>query len=1090
MNVRVRSAQHNRGTRAQRSSAWRPPLSPATTRKCAPAWSSTPIPAASDMDAMRCPTLRGAAKALMVSVLLFGAFYIADALRKDEALDGGSWIRRNPISSRLTAEDTVQAWTTDSERFAQTFLEGSGDGENSYNSQTSDFSVVPPTVTIEPGQPSPVLASTTAADYVELSDSTEPSLASSDSDFIESWGLSRTSVVYPGPSVASPEATADDVTPEPEFMTPSFHSDYMDMFSSEPEKLTSQFSVFSEEGFSDGALLITSSFPVDSTSAFTPTPHSLTSLSPSPLTHLLSVSSSPLLDESLADIESVSLVDIEDVSVTSSSYSGDDSELVHSTKSLFQQTSFPSTTEISISTENQKNVSALNYSAVQLSRHGVSSVNNANATTLPAIESSRHSLPLSTVPTSTSPLYSSTLTTSSLLGPETLLPFTPELLPIEKTFDIGTGSHSSSAATTEMLPTGKTEASYLSSPSALWTSEKGRERTPLGSWHSSAESNRPTLLWFTTSPPATRKTDWFLTSVSKWFVPPSTTLPGWSRSPADTVVSPTSVFNSFGHPDNGSEPSPEALNDQMKYWIRTVMRIERYNHSNTEKLAKNLAFVYEKAFAQRHASRRGRRYTGRSMAVQVVNLSVDYKDQLMSLVYTLSQEGKPVPAETAVEAMSVVNETDMSRLLGYPVVVKAEPYVTPTKTESVSRLAWIVAGVLMAIFVLVVLFLVLYCKCCRPKVHRSPFSDSGSVRSYGRQNRRKMFEESAGKFGSLGEKTYKDVFTSPIHVPSAPPVETDIRTTRSRPKNLSEYFVNKAYEPDLGVRASAAPSCRLRVTSDYDEVSPGLDQIKGGLFDHVPPPPSDSADCPLPLPRKNLQLDVHKGDLDSDSDTSLESTTSAESVEEKTATSAQESFATSLLSDEPSEVNHIDNPGKPCSDEDLKEAQMELDHMKKKIADILDSALEKAAAKKVYGSLRRQRVPPSAAAMRRTSSLKVPKPRHSSASDFQRPQVLSFSPEEPEKKDVPTQTTDLASGKPRVVWSIYKTSEAAAQTSFLDCRLSRDDDSVSSRRTDPGEQSPVTSSVRDSTQAMLSAIRGELRKFSVAQRMQNGESFA
>ncbi|XP_065284223.1 uncharacterized protein [Dermacentor albipictus] len=1042
------------------------------------------------MDSMRRTTLRCAAVTLVVSVLLFGAFDIADALRKDEGLDEGSWLRKNPISSRLTAEDAVHTWTTDSERFAQAFLDGSGDGENSYNSHNSDFASVPPTVTIDHGELFPLLATTTAIDYGDLSDGTE--ISSSGSGFIDSWGLSRTSVGYPGPSAALPEATAGDVMPEPEYMTPSFHSDSMDMFlSSGPQKLTSPFSVFSEEGSSEGAVLITSSFPVDSTSSIAPTPHTLTSLSPSPLTPLLSSSSSPILDESLLEIESGSLVDIKDASVTSSSYSGNESELMLSTKSLFQQTSFPSTAEISISTDNQKNLSAQNYTAIHLSRHGVSSVNNADATTLPAIESSRHSPQLNAVPTSTSPLYSSSLTMSSLLRPETLLPFTTELLPIGNTFDIGTGSHSSSAATTEMLPTGKTEASYLSGPSALWTSEKGREKMPLGSWHSSTESNRPTLLWFTTSPPATRKTDWFLTSMSKWFVPPSTTLPDWSRSPPDTVVSPTSVFNSFGHLDNGSEPSPEALNDQMKYWIKTVMRIERYNHSNTEKLAKNLAFVYEKAFAQLHASRRGRRYIGRSMVVQVVNLSVDYKDQLMSLVYTLSQEGKPVPAETAVQAMSGVNETDMSRLLGYPIVVKAEPYVKPTKTESVSRLAWIVAGVLTGIFLLVLLFLVLYCKCCRPKVHRSPFSDSGSVRSYGRQNRRKMFEESAGKFGSLGEKTYKDVFTSPIHVPSAPPVETDIRTTRSRPKNLSEYFVNKAYEPDLGVRASAAPSCRLRVTSDYDEVSPGLDEIEGGLFDHVPPPPSDSADCPLPLPRKNLQLDVHKGDLDSDSDTSLESTTSAESAEEKTATSAQESIATSLLSDEASAVNHISNPEKTCSDEDLKEAQKELDHMKKKIADILDSALEKAAAKKVYGSLRRQRVPPSAAAMRRTSSLKAPKPRHSSASDFPRPPILSFSPEEPEKKDAPTQTTDLASsGKPRVVWSIYKTSEAAAQTSFLDCSLSRDDDSMRSRRTDPGEQSPMTSSVRDSTQAMLSAIRGELQKFSVAQRTQNGESFA
>ncbi|XP_037505444.1 uncharacterized protein LOC119381750 [Rhipicephalus sanguineus] len=1039
------------------------------------------------MDAMGRPTIRGAAQAL---VLLFGASVIAGALRREEGLDQGSWFRDNPISSRLTAEGAVHRWTTDSERFAQALLQSSGDVENSYNSQDGDVVAVPPTVTVDPEESFPILTASTSSDYGDFSDGTASFLVSSDFAASETWELSRTSVVYPGPSVASHGTTAGPLTPEPEFMTPSFYSETASAFSLESDGLTSPFSVFSDESISDDTVLITPSFPVDSTSALTPAPDTMTPLSASPVTPLLSSSYISLLDESFAVTESVSSLDIEDVSVTSSMYSGNESGPVFNNESSMQHTLFPTTAEISTSTDIQKNVSAPYDSAVDPYRHVVTSVNRDNDTIPPVIESSRSSPQLTTMPTSTSPFYSSSSTSSSLLRPETLLPFTTKLLPIEKTFDIETGSRSLSAATTEMLPAGKTEASYFSGPSALWTSEKGRDRTPLGSWRSSAESNRPTLLWFTTSPPATRKTDWFLTSVSKWFVPPSTTLPDWSRSPPDAFVRPTSVFNSFGNLDNGSEPSPEALNDQMKYWIRTVMRIERYNHSNTEKLAKNLAFVYEKAFAQRHASRRGRRYTGRSMAVQVVNLSVDYKDQLMSLVYTLSQEGKPVPAEIAVDAMSVVNETDMSRLLGYPVVVKAEPYVKPTKTESVSRLAWIVAGVLVSIFALVLLFLVLYCKCCRPKVHRSPFSDSGSVRSYGRANRRKMFEESAGKFGSLGEKTYKDVFTSPMHVPSAPPVESDVLTTRSRPKNLSEYFVSKAYEPDRGVRASAAASSRLRVNPDYDEVSPGLDEIKGGLFDHVPPPPLDSADCPLPLPRKNLQMDVHQGDLDSDSDTSLESTTTAESAEEKTATSAQESVSTSLLSDEPSEVNHIDSPGKPCSDEDLKEAQKELDNMKKKIGDILDSALEKAAAKKVYGSLRRQRVPPSATAMRRTSSLKVPRPHHSSANALHRPQVLSFSPEEPGKKDAPTQTTDLASGKPRVVWSIYKTSEAAAQTSFLECKLNRDDESVSSRRADPGEQSPITSSVRDSTQAMLSAIRGELQKFTVAQRTQNGESFA
>lgn len=55
-----------------------------------------------------------------------------------------------------------------------------------------------------------------------------------------------------------------------------------------------------------------------------------------------------------------------------------------------------------------------------------------------------------------------------------------------------------------------------------------------------------------------------------------------------------------------------------------------------------------------------------------MNLSLNYKEHLLSLVYTLSQDGIPVPAQHAVDAISVVNDTDMSRLVGYEVVTKAE----------------------------------------------------------------------------------------------------------------------------------------------------------------------------------------------------------------------------------------------------------------------------------------------------------------------------------------------------------------------------------------------------------------------------------
>ncbi|CAN8003532.1 unnamed protein product, partial [Ixodes pacificus] len=232
---------------------------------------------------------------------------------------------------------------------------------------------------------------------------------------------------------------------------------------------------------------------------------------------------------------------------------------------------------------------------------------------------------------------------------------------------------------------------------------------------------------------------------------------------------------------------------------------------------------------------------------QVVNLSVDYKERLMTLVYTLSQEGKPVPAQVAVDAMVSVNETDMSRLLGYQVVTKAEHEPVPCE----------------------------------------------------------------------------------------------------------------------------APE---------------------GLYDRVPPIPAHETDGPQPLPRKSLRPETAALDSGSDSDTSLRSTPSTASTgRAKGITSSPDSVTTSLISDEGSNPAASGNSGKTSTDEEIREAQKQLDCMKKRIGEILDDALAKAAPKKVYGR-------------------------------------MATPAETPVKHDAPTQTP--AESKPRVIWSICKTSEVAAQTSL------------------------------------------------------------
>ncbi|KAM7292658.1 UPF0606 protein KIAA1549 [Ixodes scapularis] len=518
--------------------------------------------------------------------------------------------------------------------------------------------------------------------------------------------------------------------------------------------------------------------------------------------------------------------------------------------------------------------------------------------------------------------------------------------------------------------------------------------------------------------------------MSRWFVPRPTATPDWNIGPPVTTPWPTAMMQPHGSPSNATPPSWQELNDKMKFWIKTVLRVHRFNQTDTEKLASHLAFVYEKAFAHQQAPRRGKRYSGRSMAVQVVNLSVDYKERLMSLVYTLSQEGKPVPAQLAVDAMASVNETDMSRLLGYQVVTKAEPYLKPAPAKSSVPLVWIVTGVLVGILVFVIVFLIIYCKCCRPKFAGASLRDSGSIHSYGRENRLKMFEGSPGTFGTLAEKSYKDVFTSPIHIPSASPEERAPHTSYPRPKKISEYYINQAFDPDRRHRISTVTN----VTSENHAYVNGETKTSARNL-------------------KGLHMPYF--------------------------------YCSFWQGSNPAASG---NSGKTSTDEEIREAQKQLDCMKKRIGEILDDALAKAAPKKVYGSLRKKRVSPSSSDVRRSSSLRAPKrDQHHITTLEPQAERMATPAETPVKRDAPTQTP--AESKPRVIWSICKTSEVAAQTSLSEGRNGRHVSGLSAG-TDNKTHPPAVTDIHKPTQTVINAIRGELQKFNAAHRTHQGESFA
>ncbi|XP_064480717.1 uncharacterized protein LOC135394125 [Ornithodoros turicata] len=631
------------------------------------------------------------------------------------------------------------------------------------------------------------------------------------------------------------------------------------------------------------------------------------------------------------------------------------------------------------------------------------------------------------------------------------------------------------------------DTTYPGTSTTIWTSFSGNLPSITATHHAwSSETNFWDRFRLTTKSPAST-TLLLLTTASRWL---ATASPTWSSPKAafpDTRTTPVAPVRPVSTWLPQPVPAPDgALSEKNKYWIRTVFRMNDVGRADPDRLADQLAFIYERAFAQKHAFRQSKRALGRSTSIHVVHLAMDYKDKLMSLVYALSRDGQLVPAVDAVQTMTAVQNSDMSSLLGYEVVTKAEPYVEVAEpSKALFPLTWIVIGVLAGILVFVIVCLLLYCKCCRPK-YTGTFKDVESVHSFGKENRKKAFEGSAGNLSMFGERTYKDVFTSPIHFPSSTREGNGKRTTaKERTPKLSEYYVNQAYEPDRDTKMasvievtpqerSRGKRTRPRVVDDPSRTYDTVD----AEFDHIR---RDTGDAPLPLPRTVIPAKNHSV---SDSDTSLTSTSSTASTS-RVENSPPDSASASLLPDEVSSEAQQ-------SDQELKATQRQLDKMKRRMGEILDDT--RSYPRNMYDSLKKKRVSPSGTVVRRqASSLRSPKARYHNAGGLMRTRSADFLdscseyPAAPEvevveTRDVVTQTgPDLPMTKPRIIWSIYKTPPSTLE--------------ATSHEGPPRASTlpePITTpfGFREPTKSVISAIRGELRKFNGTHTKTNGESFA
>ncbi|KAJ8926389.1 hypothetical protein NQ314_021173, partial [Rhamnusium bicolor] len=115
-------------------------------------------------------------------------------------------------------------------------------------------------------------------------------------------------------------------------------------------------------------------------------------------------------------------------------------------------------------------------------------------------------------------------------------------------------------------------------------------------------------------------------------------------------------------------------------------------------------------------------------------------DNKIEVLYHVSVAGKPVSAITAANDMHLVSDDEVRQELGYPFLIKAEPYLKPSEPQSLSRAknTWIFIGVSIIgflLFLLVVAFLTL--GLTKRKRVPSPINT-------GAENRRHVFERGVG----------------------------------------------------------------------------------------------------------------------------------------------------------------------------------------------------------------------------------------------------------------------------------------------------------------------------------------------------------
>ncbi|XP_056636650.1 uncharacterized protein LOC130445148 [Diorhabda sublineata] len=215
-----------------------------------------------------------------------------------------------------------------------------------------------------------------------------------------------------------------------------------------------------------------------------------------------------------------------------------------------------------------------------------------------------------------------------------------------------------------------------------------------------------------------------------------------SRVP-ESEIKPTPTYTNYSDIDSSEEDFFDA---DRQFWLLTVLKSDGKDPVIVE-LKNSLAKLYKTAFQRQQEKHLGIR-NGRAKRQtngKLVNVYIHQVNRTdlntIEVLYHVSLDGKPVSAVIAANDMHLLTDEEVRKELGYPFLIKAEPYLKPSEPQGLSgaKNTWMVIGISIAVFLVFLLTLAFILGCTKKKKR------VGTPTSIGVENRQHIFERGVSR---------------------------------------------------------------------------------------------------------------------------------------------------------------------------------------------------------------------------------------------------------------------------------------------------------------------------------------------------------